>query len=78
MKLQGKLNNQLWLPPGFAHGFLTLSKYAIMQYKVTNYWSAKSERTLVWNDKSINIKWTEDKISSSNFIISEKDREGKH
>jgi len=77
VKLNGKLNNQLWIPKGFAHGFLTLSKYAIMQYKVTNYWSAGSERTLAWNDKSINIEWIGNKISSSNFIISEKDRAGK-
>ena len=48
-----------------------------MQYKVTNYWSAGAERTIAWNDKSINIDWMENKISSSNFIISQKDRAGK-
>ena len=50
-------NYQLWIPPGFAHGFLTLSDKARVCYKVTNYWSRKYERSLMWNEKKIGIKW---------------------
>ena len=49
--------NQIWIPKGFAHGFLTLSKEAIVEYKVTNFWEKKLERTILWNDSSISIKW---------------------
>ena len=50
-------NYQLWVPPGFAHGFLTLSEKARVCYKVTNYWSKKYERSLIWNENKIGIKW---------------------
>ena len=59
-------NNQLWVPIGFAHGFLTLSDYAIVEYKVTNYWSASHEKSLIWNDKDIKIEWP--KVTHSNLI----------
>ena len=49
--------NQLWIPDGFAHGFLTLSDIAFVQYKVTNYWSQKCENSLIWNDEEVNIDW---------------------
>ena len=48
---------QLWVPPGLAHGFYTLSKTAEIQYKVTNYYDPSSERVLKWNDKELGITW---------------------
>ncbi len=48
---------QIWIPIGFAHGFLTISKDADVIYKTTDFWSPKSERSIRWNDPRINIKW---------------------
>ena len=66
-------NNQLWVPIGFAHGFLTLSDYAIVEYKVTNYWSASHEKSLIWNDKDIKIEWPKIKYKNLKPILSIKD-----
>ena len=49
--------NQIWIPKGFAHGFLTLSEEAILEYKVTDFWGEDLERTILWNDPSISIDW---------------------
>ena len=49
--------NQIWIPKGFAHGFLTLSEETILEYKVTNFWEKDLERTILWNDSSISIEW---------------------
>ena len=49
--------NQIWIPKGFAHGFLTLSEEAILEYKVTNFWEKDLERTILWNDSFISIEW---------------------
>ena len=49
--------NQIWIPKGFAHGFLTLSEDAILEYKVTNFWEKDLERTILWNDSFISIEW---------------------
>ena len=48
---------QMWIPEGFAHGFLTLSETATFLYKTTNYYSKKDERSIRWNDENINIMW---------------------
>ena len=48
---------QLWIPPGFAHGFYVLSKWAEIIYKATDFYHPESERTLLWNDPEINIEW---------------------
>lgn len=48
---------QLWVPPGFAHGFYTLSETADLIYKVTDYYAPEWERTLIWNDPQIDIAW---------------------
>lgn len=48
---------QLWIPPGFAHGFYTLSEKAELVYKTTNFYSAEHDRSILWNDKDINILW---------------------
>ena len=49
--------HQLWIPPGFAHGFLVLSETADIQYKVTDRYDASSEQTIRWNDPAIGIDW---------------------
>ena len=59
----------IYIPPGFAHGFLGLKKENIIHYLCTNYRSAKHEIGLLWNDKDLNIKWPTKKP-----IISKKDR----
>ena len=72
MILSAENNKQLWIPPGFAHGFLVLSDIADFEYKCTNYYDPHSERCLLWNDPTINISWP-----ISNPILSDKDKLGK-
>lgn len=48
---------QLWIPPGFAHGFLVLSDSAEVLYKTTDYYAPQHERCIAWNDESLNIRW---------------------
>ncbi|MBA4749547.1 MAG: dTDP-4-dehydrorhamnose 3,5-epimerase [Alphaproteobacteria bacterium] len=55
--LSAENKKQLWVPEGFAHGFLTLSETAEFYYKVTNYYSPAHERSLRWNDGALNIDW---------------------
>lgn len=57
IKLTAENMKQLWIPRGFAHGFLTLSKEAQVIYKTTDFWNKESERSIIWNDKAININW---------------------
>lgn len=57
VELSEASHRQLWIPPGFAHGFLTLSETADFLYKATNYYSPSSERCIAWNDSTINIGW---------------------
>ena len=63
---------QLWIPQGFAHGFLTLSSKAEVLYKTTDYWNKDNEKIISWNDKIISIDWP----ATKKLIISEKDRNG--
>jgi dTDP-4-dehydrorhamnose 3,5-epimerase len=51
---------QLWIPEGFAHGFMTLSDKAEFLYKTTSYYMQESERSIHWNDDSIDIRWPQD------------------
>ncbi len=57
LQLSAENKRQLWVPPGFAHGFLVLSEMAEFLYKTTNYWHAASEKCIVWNDPGLNIQW---------------------
>ena len=66
--------NMLWVPPGFAHGFYTLSPWAEILYKATDYYAPQSERTIRWNDPTIGIKWP--LIDAQDPILSQKDAEG--
>lgn len=63
----------LWIPPGFGHAFLTLTDTAGFAYKVTDYYSAAGERTILWNDPEIGIAWP---VDAPSVIVSEKDALG--
>jgi dTDP-4-dehydrorhamnose 3,5-epimerase len=59
-QLSAENRRQLWIPPGFAHGFLALSDTAEVLYKITDYWFPEHERTLLWNDPALAIAWPVD------------------
>ncbi len=63
----------LWIPPGFGHAFLTLTDTVGFAYKVTDYYSAAGERTIVWNDADLAIAWP---VDAASVIVSEKDSKG--
>jgi dTDP-4-dehydrorhamnose 3,5-epimerase len=63
IELSAENKKQLWIPEGFAHGFLVLSDHAEFLYKTTDYWNAASEQCIIWNDPSLNIKWPDIGIS---------------
>jgi len=50
-------HKQMWVPPGFAHGFVVLGESAEILYKTTDYWYPEHERSLLWNDPAIGIEW---------------------
>ena len=64
---------QFWIPTGFAHGFLALSEFAEVQYKTINFWNKEFERSIMWNDPELNIKWPFHENNILNPSISEKD-----
>ncbi len=57
VRLSAENKQQLWVPPGLAHGFLVLSASADILYKATDYYSPKYERAIIWNDEDLAIKW---------------------
>lgn len=63
---------QLWIPPGFAHGFVTLSATAEFLYKTTDYYAPQAERCIAWNDTDIGIAWPVDREP----VLSAKDQGG--
>lgn len=63
----------LWIPEGFAHGFLTVSNYAVVQYKTDNFWDKESEEGILWNDPTLNISWPLEKYKIKKPILSKKD-----
>lgn len=65
---------QLWIPPGFAHGFYVLSEWADMVYKTTDYYAPEYERTLLWNDPDLDIHWPF--LNGKPPILSAKDQKG--
>lgn len=66
IEISSENKRQLWIPPGFAHGFLVISDSAEFLYKTTDYYAPEFERTILWNDPSISIPWLEvDPIISS-------------
>jgi dTDP-4-dehydrorhamnose 3,5-epimerase len=57
VELSSDHHNMLWIPPGFAHGFLTLTEYADVVYRCTDFWNPKHERAIAWNDVDLGIPW---------------------
>jgi dTDP-4-dehydrorhamnose 3,5-epimerase len=66
-------HRQLWVPPGFAHGFVVLSESAEFFYKTTDYWYPEHERSLLWNDPAVGIDWPVD----GQPLLAAKDAAGK-
>jgi len=72
VELDAETPEMLWIPPGFAHGFLVLSESADVLYKTTDFYSPASERTVQWNDPMIGIEWP----LTSEPIVAAKDAAG--
>ena len=72
IELSEENKKQMWIPPGFAHGFLALSEFSEFLYKTTEFYQPSDEKCIVWDDLDLDINWPSD-IS---VIISEKDRNG--
>ena len=68
--LSGENKTQLFVPRGFAHGYITLSEFSVFQYKVDNYYNKTSERSLQFNDPNLAIDW---QLPASDWIFSKKD-----
>jgi dTDP-4-dehydrorhamnose 3,5-epimerase len=75
VELSADNKKQLWIPEGFAHGFLVISDEAEFVYKATDYWHAKSEVCLQWNDAYLNIQWPM-LVNFRGFVLNEKDQLG--
>lgn len=69
--LSGERHNLLYIPPGFAHGFLVLSETAIFAYKCTDFYYPEDEGGLAWDDPALDIRWPELEVP---YMLSEKDR----
>ena len=70
-ELSSENNHQLFIPHGFAHGFLVLSNSATFAYKVDNYYSADHDRGIIFDDQELAIDW---KLSSKQILLSDKDK----
>ena len=70
--LTGENHRWMYIPPGFAHGFLVVSESADFFYKCTDFYAPQHERTLLWNDPAIGVEWPQ----SSGPVLSDKDRGG--
>lgn len=70
--LSAENKQQMWIPPGFAHGFLTLSETAEFLYKTTDFYAPDCERCIIWNDPHLAIRWP----LQGNPVLAEKDAQG--
>lgn len=75
LRLSSRDKNELWIPEGFAHGFYVLSETAEIHYKATDYYAPQCERTILWNDPSLGIRWP--LIDGQAPTVSAKDAAGK-
>ncbi|WP_291857669.1 dTDP-4-dehydrorhamnose 3,5-epimerase [Marinilabilia sp.] len=71
VKLSSENKNQLFVPRGFAHGFVVLSETAIFSYKVDNWYAPEHDSGIIWNDQEIGVDW---QIPDSEILLSEKDK----
>ncbi|ADU67180.1 dTDP-4-dehydrorhamnose 3,5-epimerase [Desulfurispirillum indicum S5] len=69
-ELSAENKRQIFIPRGFAHGFVVLSEVAVVQYKVDNYYSSKSDRGIVYNDPHLGIDW---RLPADQLLLSDKD-----
>lgn len=72
VRLSAENKRMLWIPPGFAHGFLVVSDYADFLYKATDYYAPEYERTILWNDPDLAIEWP----LAGAAVLSAKDQAG--
>jgi dTDP-4-dehydrorhamnose 3,5-epimerase len=75
LRVSAESRQQVWIPPGFAHGFYVLSEWAELAYKVTDLYSPEHDRTLLWNDETLNIDWP--LIDGQPPLLSPKDARGR-
>ncbi|MFZ5950484.1 MAG: dTDP-4-dehydrorhamnose 3,5-epimerase [Candidatus Rifleibacteriota bacterium] len=73
-RLSSENKKMIWIPPGFAHGFLVLSEFAEFQYCCTDYYNPAAERCIIWNDPQLKIDWPVE--HENQLILSEKDKKG--
>jgi dTDP-4-dehydrorhamnose 3,5-epimerase len=69
--VSGEKQNQLYIPPGFAHGFLALSDIVVFAYKCTEFYHPEDEGGIIWNDSAIGIRWPD---LGMEYLLSEKDK----
>ncbi len=74
MQLSAENKHMLWIPEGFAHGFVVLSDSAEFLYKTTDYWAPQFERSIIWNDPDLAIDW---QLEGATPSLSAKDQAGK-
>lgn len=74
VELSARNKRMFWIPPGFAHGFLSLEEQTDFLYKCTDFYSPENERTILWSDPAIGIEWPE--ISRGEIRVSSKDEVG--
>ena len=72
-ELNAQTQQQLWVPMGFAHGFLTLSDHAEVLYKASGFWSKTCERSLRWSDLEVGITWPLDRLAGVAPLLADKD-----
>ncbi len=76
VELSNENKKMIYVPKGFAHGFMVLSSFAEVLYKVDNYYDKNSSISLLWNDRDISINWPTNKIKVQHPITNQKDRNG--
>lgn len=74
-RLSGTNHHQLWVPVGFAHGFLTLSETADVHYKTAGFWNRACERAIRWDDPGIAIAWPFEELAGLDPLLTSKDAE---
>ena len=74
VELSAENHRMLWVPAQFAHGFYVMSETADFQYKCTDFYDPKSEHSILWNDKDLNIDWP--LVNNEMPLLAEKDKNG--